>query len=229
MALLPGYKAQRPPMPEDLRGQIDGMVDYLKAAGIDSFCQDEIEADDYIGCLALKGSELGFFVVIASPDKDFMQLVSEQVCLLNPGDKNGELMGPDEVVRKTGVLPTQIVDWLSLIGDNADNIPGVAGVGPKTATKLLVTHGSIREVYDRLAELDSERLRSSLESAKEVARMNQELIRLKTELPCQFSEARFSRGTRDLPALRALCQSWGFRRMLAKLEEGGAQTRELAL
>jgi len=110
-----------------------------------------------------------------------------------------------------------------------DNIPGVPGIGPKTATKLLVAYDSISGIYDRLAELDSDRLREALSGAKDVVKMNRGLIQLRTGLPCAFSDARFSRRKRDLPALRSLCGKWGFRRMLAKLEEPAIRTPELAL
>ncbi len=114
---LPEYKAQRPEMPDDLKPQLDEMVRYLEAAGVASFCREGVEADDYIACLARRAADAGMTVVIASSDKDFMQLVSARVGLLNPNDKS-EMVWTDEQVRaKAGVEPAQIVDWLSLMGD----------------------------------------------------------------------------------------------------------------
>src|SRR5208283_3967250 len=146
-ALLPEYKAQRPGMPDDLKPQLDEIVSYLKAAGVASFCREGVEADDYIACLARRAADAGMAVVIASADKDFMQLVSVRIGLLNPNDK-GETVWTDAQVRaKSGVEPSQVVDWLSLTGDNVDNIPGVSGVGPKTAAELLNQFGSVAALY----------------------------------------------------------------------------------
>ena len=143
VARLPEYKAQRPEMPDDLKPQLDEIVEYLKAAGIASFCGDGVEADDYIACLARRAADAGMTVVIASSDKDFMQLVSARVGLLNPNDKSETVWTDEQVRAKAGVEPSQIVDWLSLMGDTVDNIPGVPGVGPKTAADLLNQFGSV--------------------------------------------------------------------------------------
>src|SRR5271156_3580187 len=156
MTLLPEYKAQRPEMPRDLEKQLDQIVAYLHAAGIVSVLQDSCEADDIIAALTRQAVAHGLEVVIASSDKDFMQLVSPEVHLLNPQDKTDTLWGAEEVRAKTGVEPTQIVDWLSLTGDAVDNIPGVTGVGPKTATELLRQFGSIDSLYSRLEEVRSD-------------------------------------------------------------------------
>ena len=127
MAALPEYKAQRPEMPDDLRPQLDGIVSYLKAAGIASFRRDDVEADDYIACLARHAAQAGMTVVIASADKDFMQLVSPQVGLLNPNDKSEAVWTDEQVRAKTGVPPSQIVDWLALMGDSCGQHSGCAG------------------------------------------------------------------------------------------------------
>jgi len=155
-AVLPEYKAQRPAMPDDLKPQLDEITGYLKAAAVASFCGEGVEADDYIACLARRASDAGMTVVIASSDKDFMQLVSARVGLLNPGDKSGTVWTDVQVRAKTGVEPSQIVDWLSLTGDSVDNIPGVPGVGPKTAAELLKQFGSVTALYERLDEVKSE-------------------------------------------------------------------------
>ena len=108
MAALPEYKAQRPEMPDDLKPQLDEIVNYLKAAGVASFCRDGVEADDYIACLARRAADAGMAVVIASADKDFMQLVSARVGLLNPNDKSETVWTDEQVRAKTGVEPSQI-------------------------------------------------------------------------------------------------------------------------
>ena len=162
MAALPEYKAQRPEMPADLGSQIDEIIRYLEAANVASFCGEGVEADDYIACLARRAHNADMDVVIASSDKDFMQLVLPGIGLLNPNDKTETVWTADQVRAKTGVEPSQIVDWLSLLGDSVDNIPGVPGVGPKTAADLLRQFGSVAALYGRLPEVTSERLRSAL-------------------------------------------------------------------
>jgi DNA polymerase-1 len=218
MAAHPDYKAQRPPMPSDLEQQLDGIVHYLEAFGVTSLCRDGIEADDWIAEIALKAAE-ELPVVIASSDKDFMQLISPRVGLLNPNDKSEKVWRAEEVRARTGVEPEQIVDWLSLIGDSVDNIPGVPGVGPKTASDLLQQFGSVDAIYSRLGEVKSERLRASLAGAQETVKRNQRLIRLHDGLPTVTLEAIAIRPP-DTDRLRTLYSEWGFKTMLAQLESG---------
>jgi DNA polymerase-1 len=216
---LPEYKAQRLPMPDDLKPQLDEMAGYLKAAGVASFCREGVEADDYIACLARRASDAGMTVVIASSDKDFMQLVSARVGLLNPGDKSGTIWTDGQVRAKAGVEPSQIVDWLSLTGDNVDNIPGVPGVGPKTAAELLRQFGSVSALYERLDEVKSEKLRAALRGAADAVRRNRELVRLRDGLACEFLPDALAEKPADAGRLRELYQRWGFKGMLAALEE----------
>lgn len=221
VASHPEYKAQRPPMPESLERQIGRIGDYLDAAGIASRCEEAVEADDWIATFARKGAgEMP--VVIASSDKDFMQLVSERIGLVNPNDKSEKVWAGPDVVAKTGVRPEQVVDWLSLIGDSVDNIPGVPGVGPKTASDLLGQFGSVESLYGRLGEVKSDRLRQSLASAKDAVLRNQQLIRLKPEgLPAEVSELPVRKADSD--RLRGLYAEWGFKGMLAQLEAASAK------
>jgi DNA polymerase-1 len=186
MVLLPEYKAQRPEMPDDLRPQFDEIENYLDAAGMESYCGDGVEADDYIACLARHAVAAEMTTVIASSDKDFMQLVSARVGLLNPHDKTEAIWTDEQVRAKTGVEPSQIVDWLSLIGDSVDNISGVPGVGPKTATDLLKQFGSVEKIFSRLGEVKSERLRVALENAKARVERNQKMVRLRDDLECDL-------------------------------------------
>jgi DNA polymerase-1 len=226
MALLSEYKAQRPEMPPDLRPQLDSIVEYLGAANVFSFRKESCEADDCIAAITRQATEAGFEVVIASSDKDFMQLVSPMVKLLNPHDRSDSLCGIEEVKRKTGVEPTQIVDWLSLIGDSVDNIPGVPGVGPKTATDLLRQFGSLDELYRRLSEVGSEKLREKLRVSAEVVRRNQQLVRLKDETPCEVSLQILAVKPGNMDVLRPLFLQWGFRKLLSELEEAGGAARD---
>ena len=227
--LLPEYKAQRPAMPDDLKPQLDDIVSYLEAAGVASFCREGVEADDYIACLARRASDAGMAVVIASSDKDFMQLVSARVGLLNPNDKS-EVIWTDEQVRaKSGVAPSQIVDWLSLVGDAVDNIPGVGGVGVKTAAELLKQFGSVAGLYERLGEVKSERLRTALRDAADVVRRNGELVRLREDLPCEFLPAALVEKPAAAGRLRELFQRWGFKGMLAALGQSAREQQTVLI
>jgi DNA polymerase-1 len=220
-ALHPDYKAQRPDMPRDLEHQLDQIVAYLHAAGIVSLLQDSCEADDVIAALTRQAAAHGLQVVIASSDKDFMQLVSPEVRLLNPQDKTDTLWGVEEVRAKTGVAPTQIVDWLSLTGDAVDNIRGVPGVGAKTATDLLRQFGSMDGLYQRLQEVRPDRLRINLQASEEAVRRNQKLVRLKCEVPCEVSLEELACKPSDAAALRCLYVRWGFKSLLRELDQTG--------
>jgi DNA polymerase-1 len=228
-AVLPEYKAQRPAMPDDLKPQLDEMTGYLKAAGVASFCREGVEADDYIACLARRASDAGMAVVIASSDKDFMQLVSARVGLLNPGDKSGKVWTDGQVRAKAGVEPAQIVDWLSLTGDSVDNIPGVPGVGPKTGAELLKAFGSVTAVYERLDEVKSEKLRAALRGAADVVRRNRELVRLRDDLACEFAPDALANKPADAGRLRELYQRWGFKGLLAALEESAHEQQAILI
>jgi DNA polymerase I len=219
MTLHPEYKAQRPPMPRDLEQQLDQIVAYLRAASIFSLMQADCEADDCIAALAREAVADGLEVVIASSDKDFMQLVSPDVRLLNPSDKTDALWGAEEVKAKTGVEPTQIVDWLSLMGDAVDNIPGVPGVGPKTATDLLRQFGSIDSLYRRIEQVRPDRLRANLQASAEIVRRNQKMVRLNCEVPCEVSLEELACKPVDVAALRQHYARWGFKSLLRELEQ----------
>jgi DNA polymerase-1 len=226
-AALPEYKAQRPEMPADLGSQLDEIERYLTAAKVASFCRSGVEADDYIACVTRAAARLGWEVVIASSDKDFMQLVAPGTGLLNPNDKSETIWTAAQVRAKTGVEPEQIVDWLSLLGDSVDNIPGVTGVGPKTATELLRQFGSVTELYQRLGEVKSARIRAALESAEADVRRNQKLVRLQDELDCEFSPAALAEQPVNAGRLMELFGAWGFRSLRAELEAGLARQENL--
>jgi DNA polymerase I len=227
MKLLPEYKAQRPSMPSDLERQLDEIVAYLGAANIQSLLQEACEADDCIAALAEQAAAAGWEVIIASSDKDFMQLVSPRVRLLNPNGKSETLWGAEEVRAKSGVEPTQIVDWLSLTGDAVDNIQGVPGVGAKTAVILLRKFGSVDELYRRLAEVEPARLRSALQDSQDIVRRNQALVRLNRQAPCSLSLEVLTVKESNNQALRELFGRWGFKTLLRELEEGQSPPAEL--
>ena len=152
-------------------------------------------------------------------------MINDRVKMLNPADKTGKPMDAEAVVAKTGVRPEQIVDWLSLVGDAADNIPGVPGVGVKTAAVLLNEFGSVDGIYERLAEVRRDKLRESLAAAEAVVRRNQALVALKLDLPGEPELDELRRGFQDAARLEALYEAWGFNTLLKDLRE----TRQGAL
>jgi DNA polymerase-1 len=217
-ALLPGYKAQRPEMPEDLRPQFDEIRQYLVAAGLTDFCGEGVEADDYIASLARRAAAAGWDVVIASADKDFMQLVSDRIGLLNPNDKSGTVWRREQVYAKAGVYPEQIADWLALMGDDVDNIPGVRGVGPKIAASLLGRFGSIAILLEQLTELQPGKVTDALRESVALVKKNVELVKLH-EVDCDFVPESLKPQPPDRERLKDLFRRWGFKGLLNELLE----------
>ena len=227
LADWPAYKEDRPPMPADLDRQIPGVVAWLQAMRCPSRVQDGIEADDWIASLARRAAACGVAVVIASSDKDFLQLVGTEIGLLNPNDKTEKIWTAADVRAKTAVGPEQIVDWLSLVGDAVDNIPGVPGVGSKTAADLLQEFGSVDALYGRLGDVKSEGLRTRLAEAEAAVRRNQRLIRLDDAVGADEPLEAMRVQPPDLERLRGLYAEWGFKSLLASLSFGAAQQGSL--
>ena len=217
---LPEYKAERDPMPDDLELQLDALDEWLEAAGLYSWCHEGVEADDVIGTLTRQAETAGLPVVIASSDKDFFQLINPNVHLLNPNDKTDTIWQAEQVRAKTGVDPAQIIDWLSLVGDAVDGIPGVRGVGPKTATKLLLEYGTAENLYSNLNAVKPAGLQGRLREATTEVQRNQELVALR-EIPewkIKLEELRLGAG--DYATLHAQYTRWNFRSLLQELEAG---------
>jgi DNA polymerase I len=208
---LPDYKADRPPMPDDLHAQITELQRYLPLAGLQSIQLEGAEADDCLASIAVRAQHAIASTWIASSDKDFMQLVRPGIGLVNPADMPPKIWTDQDVIAKTGVRPEQIVDWLSLIGDAVDNIPGVSGVGPKTATKLLRQFGSIAEIYRRIEEVDPLRLREELRQSAQLVARNQKLICLDDKVGATITLAELTLKKPDNKALAAWRREWGFR------------------
>ena len=181
--ILPSYKANRPPMPEELRSQIPVIRETVEAFGYPLLENEGSEADDLIGALA--EHFIDYTVKIISSDKDIAQVINERVEMLIPGRKGGgfDKRGVDEVFAKFAVSPSQIVDYLSLIGDSSDNIPGIVGVGPKTAAALIAKCGSIRKMLEHPELIEKEKLRNKIIDGAEILKKNIELITLDTTLP----------------------------------------------
>jgi DNA polymerase I len=173
--LLETYKAQRPAMPDALRVQLDAVNAYLGGADVCALRIEGQEADDVMASLAAAAGEAE--VLLASNDKDLYQIVDGRVFMIALAGP-AERMGPAEVEAKTGVLPDRIVDWLALVGDASDNIPGVPGVGRKTAAQLLREYGSLDGIWTALERIERTRVREALREARAIVERNCRMIRL---------------------------------------------------
>jgi DNA polymerase I len=178
LRLLETYKAQRPPMPDALRSQVELAKEYLDKARTAWLLMEAQEADDVIATVSEKAQGEGVAVRIATGDKDMYQLIDDRVTLLPPTAKGKAEFGAQQVLDKTGVAPAQIVEWLALVGDASDNVPGVPGVGPKTAAKLLGAFGSIEVMWERIEEVASPRTREALVANREIVERNLDMVRL---------------------------------------------------
>ncbi|MFA6930179.1 MAG: 5'-3' exonuclease H3TH domain-containing protein [Lentisphaeria bacterium] len=212
--LLPEYKAQRPPMPDDLRQQIEPIKTWFHAFGWPLLEEEGFEADDLIACIATLREETP--VSILSYDKDLTQLVNDQVTILNPEKNNvWQNIGKAEVESKFGIPPEHIVDYLALIGDASDNIRGVDGIGPKTAVKLIQQFGALENIFAHLEECGSSRLQESLRLAKDLLQRNRELIRLDRDcLPNWSGLEGIRRRKPDWQSILTLAEEQNFRTIL---------------
>lgn len=183
MRLLESYKAQRPPMPAELREQINYVAEYLHAFSLAGVSLAGEEADDVMASLTDRLLERsGAETLLVSGDKDLFQLVGSSVALVSPAGKPLRT-GIDEVRAKTGVHPSRVVFWMALIGDSADNIPGVPGIGPKTAARLLAEHENPPALWRELERVQPVSLRNTLRAHRELVERNLALMTLRRDLP----------------------------------------------
>ena len=217
--LYPAYKANRPPMPDELRAQVQPMCDVVEALGIRILRVPGVEADDVIGTLALAAADEGIDVTISTGDKDFAQLVRPGVALVNT--MSGSRTDHAAVVEKFGVRPDQIVDLLALMGDSVDNIIGVEKCGPKTAAKWLEAHGSLDGVIaaaDGIKGKVGENLRAALGRLP----LNRTLATIRTDVPLDLGPTDLAMRTPDVDSLRQLYARYGFVQALKELDGGSA-------
>lgn len=218
LALLPEYKAQRPPMPDDLRRQFPAVEEYLDCARLCRLRVEEQEADDVMASLAAWAQPEGAETLIATSDKDLYQIVGGSTWLVTPGSIRDRV--DEEAVRaRTGVAPGQIVDWLALAGDAVDNIPGVPGVGPKTAARLLNEFGSIEGIWAGLDRIRPERLRGALASAREQVETNRQVARVRRDLDCAPGWERLIRSPESAERLGPFYRKMEFDSLARTLEE----------
>ncbi|EMD6372503.1 DNA polymerase I [Morganella morganii] len=223
--LFEAYKSHRPPMPDDLREQIAPLHDMVVAMGMPLLSVSGVEADDVIGTLAKQAAAEGRAVLISTGDKDMAQLVTPDITLINT--MNNTILGPEEVETKYGVPPSLIIDYLALMGDSSDNIPGVPGVGEKTAQALLQGLGSLDDIYadlDKIAGLSfrgAKTLAPKMETNKEMAYLSYTLATIKTDVELDRTWNSLALTEPDLDKLHALFTQYEFKRWISDLENGG--------
>ncbi|WP_318507613.1 DNA polymerase I [Photobacterium leiognathi] len=222
--MFPEYKANRPPMPDDLRGQIEPLHAVIKAMGLPLISISGVEADDVIGTLATQASQQGMPVLISTGDKDMAQLVDQNITLINT--MTDVVMDPAGVVDKFGIGPELIIDYLALMGDKVDNIPGVPGVGEKTAKALLTGIGGLDALYDNLDDIaplgfrGSKTMAKKLLDNKDAAYMSYKLATIKLDVELDVKPDELRKGVPDTDALTELFGKLQFRRWLTEMLEG---------
>ncbi|MEN4874308.1 DNA polymerase I [Kosakonia cowanii] len=222
--LFEHYKSHRPPMPDDLRAQIEPLHAMVKAMGLPLLAVSGVEADDVIGTLACEADKKGRPVLISTGDKDMAQLVTPNVTLINT--MSNTILGPEEVVTKYGVPPELIIDFLALMGDSSDNIPGVPGVGEKTAQALLQGLGGLDSLYaapEKIAELSfrgAKTMAAKLEQNKEVAYLSYQLATIKTDVPLELTSEQLEVQQPATEELVELFKRYEFKRWTADVEAG---------
>ena len=223
--MYPEYKANRPPMPDDLRCQIEPLHNVIRAMGLPLISIPGVEADDVIGTLASQASKAGMPVLISTGDKDMAQLVDDNVTLINT--MTNVVMDREGVIEKFGIPPELIIDYLALMGDKVDNIPGVPGVGDKTATALLQGIGSIEKLYQNLDDIAALGFRGSKTMAKKLvdneenAKLSYELATIKLDVELEETPESLVKATPNTDELIKLYGQLVFKSWLNELLEGG--------
>jgi len=222
--LFEHYKSHRPPMPDDLRAQIEPLHKMVKAMGLPLMAVPGVEADDVIGTLAREAEKVGRPVLISTGDKDMAQLVTPGITLINT--MTNTILGPEEVVNKYGVPPELIIDFLALMGDSSDNIPGVPGVGEKTAQALLQGLGGLDTLYaepEKIAGLTfrgAKTMAAKLEQNKEVAYLSYQLATIKTDVELDLGCEELLVAQPAADELLALFKQYEFKRWITDVESG---------
>ena len=212
--LYADYKAQRPPMPDELVGQIEPLHAIVRALGLPLLQVEGVEADDVIGTLATQARAAGLDTLVSTGDKDMAQLVDGSVKLVNT--MTDTVLDRDGVVEKFGVPPERIVDWLALIGDTSDNIPGVPGVGPKTASKWLTQYGSLDALVAQAGEIPG-KVGENLRAALKQLPLARQLATLRCDVPLTLKPTELKHVPQDDAKLRELFARLEFKSWLAEL------------
>lgn len=215
--IFPEYKATREKMPDDLRPQIEHIRYMVDAFNIPRLEMEGYEADDVLGSVARIAAEQGLGVKIVTGDRDLLQLVDQRTVVYLAGDDQNYIKDED-VVKKLGVLPKQVVDYKAIVGDKSDNIPGVAGVGEKTAINLLEKFGTLDGIYEHIDEVEK-RWKSKLEENKGNAYLSRDLAQIKTDLNIKLDLEHAKAQELDIPAIETFFKEMEFRSLLKTLEK----------
>lgn len=223
------YKANREAMPEDMRQSIPLIKDVIGALRIPVVQVQGFEADDIIGTLAHKASAQGFTVYMMTPDKDYAQLVRDNVFVYKPGRSGGdvEIWNADKVKEKFAVTPDHIIDLLGLMGDSSDNIPGCPGIGPKSAEKLITDFGSIEGIYENIGQLKGKQ-KENMENFREQIELSKVLATINTQSPVDFNADEFLRKEPDIDRLTDLFADLEFRNMLNRAISQASPQKSIA-
>ena len=210
------YKANRPPMPDDLRDQVEPLIEAVRAMGLPLLRVEGVEADDVIGTLCHRSAERGLNVLVSTVDKDMAQLVGDKVTLVNT--MTGQVLDRDNVKKKFDVFPEQIIDYLALVGDSSDNIPGVPRVGAKTAAKWLNQYPTADDIIENAGDIGG-KVGESLRENVEQLRLSRELatIRQDLDLPAEYDD--LTPGDADVVALREIYGRFELRQLLRQLDD----------
>ncbi len=222
-ALFAEYKATREKMPEELAEQLPVIRHLTSNLGIKVLHQSGVEADDIIGTLAKRGEAEGVDVLIISGDKDFAQLVTEHIHIYDPGrgGKNGkdpERIDPAQVLEKYGVRPDQIIDYMALLGDSSDNVPGVKGIGEVTAKKLIAEYQTLDNLYAHLPELSAS-VRTKLHDKKDMAYLSRDLVTIRNDVEIHTDTSDLSRGPVDAKELHRHFSDLEFHNLLKRIPQ----------
>ena len=214
------YQSQRPPMADELTSQIEKAKSFLEAADIPIYLKEGYEADDLLGTIAKKGDFES--VVIATGDKDMLQLVDEKVKIYMPvvGVSSAKLFGEEEAKERMGVLPIQIPDYKALVGDPSDNYRGVAGIGPKTAIKLLEKYGSLDKIYAHLKDIDPN-IRAKLEGGKNDVLLFHRLATIVKNVDIKIDFAEMKKWNIASSDVLKLFEEFGFKTLTKRVKEVG--------
>ncbi|WP_339735349.1 DNA polymerase I [uncultured Sunxiuqinia sp.] len=218
--LFEAYKGTRDEMPEDIRKAIPWVRKIIEAYNIPILEKEGFEADDVIGTLAKKGEQEGYQVFMMTPDKDYAQLVSENIFMYKPGRAGNdvEIWGVDQVKEKfESETPEQVIDILGLMGDSSDNIPGCPGIGPKTAMKLISTYHSIDGIYENIDDLKGKQ-KENLVNHEEQVRLSRKLATIILDVPVEFDEKSLTKDAPNIEALRKIYNELEFRTLAQKLD-----------
>jgi len=224
--IYPEYKANRDATPEDIKKSVPYIKDIIKAFNIPVYEKEGFEADDVIGTMAKKSENFGFKTFMMTPDKDFGQLVSENIFMYKPKrfGNNAEILGKKEICEKYRIEdPLQVIDILAIWGDTSDNIPGIPGIGEKTAIKLISKYKSVEGIYEHINELKGKQKENIIKS-KDLVKLSKKLVTIVTDVPVKFEEETLKRQTPDYRKLKEIFKELEFRALSQRIIPGERQS-----